>query len=92
MEEKKEYNPTITPLWVTGNGNYKRTIKSQEDLDSIRASLDLLEVGGQLLIKIVDDSRRSKENSPHAYVEYQSKSKMDEARALFANRESVEGL
>lgn len=78
MEDKKEYNLTVSPLWATQSGNFQRFIKDEEALNELKEAISQLHVGGKLLIKNVKEEYRNGEKSPHAYIEFITKEKVDE--------------
>ena len=81
-----QYNVTVAPLWTTKGGNYSFSL-NEENLSELRDAINGFAPGGKLLVKIVSEKSRSKETSPHAYLEYMDPAKV---RAFAAERKSAE--
>lgn len=80
-DTKKKYNLTVAPLWKGQYGGFYTYVKD-EAYDALQA----VEKGGMLVIREVKAESRKQENSPHAYLEYMSKSDLDAKRGSSAGK------
>lgn len=85
--ENKKYNKTIAPLWKSKFGGFYTYVK-----DEAYDALQGVEKGGMLLIREVKEASRTKETSPHAYLEYASKADIAAGKGRAAAGKSSDDL
>lgn len=74
---KPEYNDTITPMFESAGGHFYSLTVSEEIYEQVQK----VKVGDKLTMRLLKDSSRKTEKSPHAYLERIDKAKVDEYAA-----------
>ena len=76
----QNFNLTVVPLKRTYSGNLGWFLSDSSYGELVKA-VENMEVGGMLVIKEIKEESRKSDKSPHAYLEYISKAKMDAFKA-----------
>jgi hypothetical protein len=69
-DKNKKYNLKVAALWATRSGTMYMSMPVD---DQVFDALQQVEKGGKLVFKVLAEESRSKDTSPHAYLEFMSK-------------------